>query len=131
MLYREGQIGQQIGQIGRRRVARGELLPSVFPAMQHAGLYLIGHIGPLNSATPTAWRIDAPAARVPVEYAGAVFTVENDAGIARLFQPCAARYSVKFNIIARVYSGAGPAAMAGEFCAHAFNGHLVPFYQKM
>jgi hypothetical protein len=59
-----------------------------------------------------------------------VFTVENNAGIARLFQPCAARDRVKFNIIARVYSGAGPAAIAGEFCAHAFNCHLWP-YQKM
>jgi hypothetical protein len=62
-----------------------------------------------------------------VEYGRAGFTVENDAGIARLFQPRAARYRVEFNIIARVYSGAGPAAMAGEFCAHAFNGHLWPF----
>jgi hypothetical protein len=66
-----------------------------------------------------------------VEYAGAGFTVENDAGISRLFQPCPARDSVEFNIIARVYSGTGPAAMAGKFCAHAFNGHLVPLYQKM
>jgi hypothetical protein len=66
-----------------------------------------------------------------VEYAGAVFTVENDAGIAGFFQPCPARDSVKFNIIARVYPGAGPAAIAGEFCAHAFNGHLWPLYQKM
>jgi len=64
-----------------------------------------------------------------VEHAGAVFTVENDAGIARLFQPCPARYRVEFNIIAGVYPGAGPAAMAGIFCAHAFNGHLWPIYQ--
>jgi len=120
MLYGVGQIGQQIGQIGRRRVARVELIPGAFPAVQHAGLYFIGHIGPLNSAAAAAWRINAPAARVPVEYAGAMLAVENDAGIAGLFQPCAARYSVKFNIVARVYSGAGPAAMAGKFCAHAF-----------
>jgi hypothetical protein len=66
-----------------------------------------------------------------VEYAGAVFTVENNARIAWLFQPCPARYRVEFNIVARVYPGAGPAAIAGEFCAHAFNGHLVPLYQKM
>jgi len=79
---------------------------------------------PLNSATPTAWRIDAPAARVTVENGGAMLTVENNAGIAGFFQPCAARDSVKFNIIARVYPGAGPAAIAGEFCAHAFNGHI-------
>jgi hypothetical protein len=85
----------------------------------------------LDSATPTAWRIDAPAARVTVERAGAVVTVENNARVARLFQPCAPRYRVKFNIIARVYSGAGPAAMAGVFGAHAFNCHLVPLYQKM
>jgi hypothetical protein len=84
----------------------------------------------LDSATSTAWRIDAPAARVPVEGFWPVFTVENDPRIARLFQPCPARYSVKFNIIAGVYSGAGPAAIAGKFCAHAFN-HLVPLYQKM
>jgi hypothetical protein len=61
-----------------------------------------------------------------VEYAGAVFTVENNAGIAWLFQPRPARYRVEFNIIARVYSGAGPAAMAGEFCAHAFNHCVIP-----
>jgi hypothetical protein len=85
----------------------------------------------LDSATSAAWRIDTPAARVPVEYARAVLTVENNAGIAWLFQPCAPRYRVKFNIIAGVYSGAGPAAIAGEFCAHAFNCHLVPLYQKM
>jgi len=59
-----------------------------------------------------------------VKYGGAVFTVENNAGIARLFKPCPARYRIEFNIIAGVYSGAGPAAMAGEFCAHAFNCHL-------
>ena len=35
-----------------------------------------------------------------------------------------ARYGVEFNIIARVYSGAGPAAIAGEFCSHGFNGHI-------
>jgi hypothetical protein len=80
----------------------------------------------LNSATSAAWRIDAPAAWVSVERTGAVLTVKNNAGIARLFQPCAARYSVKFNIIARVNSGAGPATVAGEFCAHAFNCHFVP-----
>jgi hypothetical protein len=83
------------------------------------------HNFPLNSAAATAWRIDAPAARVPVKYGRTVLTVENNAGIAWLFQPCPARYSVEFNIIAGVYSGAGPAAIAGEFCAHAFN-HLVP-----
>jgi hypothetical protein len=59
-----------------------------------------------------------------VEYAGAGFTVENNAGIAGFLKPCPARYRVKFNIIARVYSGAGPAAIAGEFCAHGFNGHI-------
>ena len=124
MLYSVGQIGQQIGQIGRRRVARVELIPGAFPAVHHSGLNFIGHTVPLNSATAAAWRVDAPAAWVPVERAGAVFTVENDAGIARLFQPCAARYRVEFNIIARVYSGAAPAAMAGKFSAHAFNGHI-------
>jgi hypothetical protein len=65
-----------------------------------------------------------------VEYAGAGFTVENDAGIARFLEPCPARDSVEFNIVAGVYPGAGPAAIAGEFCSHAFN-HLVPLYQKM
>jgi hypothetical protein len=59
-----------------------------------------------------------------VKYSGAMLTVENNAGIAWLFQPCAPRYSVKFNVIAGVYSGAGPAAMARIFCAHAFNGHI-------
>jgi hypothetical protein len=78
----------------------------------------------LYSATSAAWRIDAPAARVSVEYAGAVFTVENNARIAGLFQPCPARDSVELNIIPGVYPGAGPAAIAGEFCAHAFNGHI-------
>jgi hypothetical protein len=66
-----------------------------------------------------------------VEYGGAVFTVENNARIAWLFQPCAARYRIKFNIIARVYPGAALGASAGVFCAHAFNCHLVPLYQKM
>jgi hypothetical protein len=60
-----------------------------------------------------------------VEYAGAMLTVENDARIARLFQPCPARDSVKFNILPGVYPGAGPAAIAGKFCAHAFY-HLAP-----
>jgi hypothetical protein len=83
------------------------------------------HLFPLlNSAAATTWRINAPAARVTVENAGAVFTVENNAGIAGFLQPCPARYRVEFNIIARVYSGAGPAAIAGKFCAHAFNGHI-------
>jgi hypothetical protein len=86
---------------------------------------------PLNSATSAAWRIDAPAARVPVEYAGAVFTVENYPRVTGFLQPCPARYRVEFNIIARVYSGAGPAAMARIFSAHAFNCHLWPLYQKM
>jgi hypothetical protein len=66
-----------------------------------------------------------------VKYAGAVLTVENNARIPGFFQPCPARDSVKFNIIARVYSGAGPAAIAGVFGAHAFNCHLMPLYQKM
>ena len=92
--------------------------------MHHAGLYFIGHLIPLNSAATAAWRVDAPAARVSVEYAGAVFTVKNNAGIAGFLKPCPARYRVEFNIIARVYPGAGPAAIAGEFCAHAFNGHI-------
>ena len=121
MLYRVGQIGQQIGQIGRRRVVSVELIPGAFPAVQHAGLYLICHTVPLNSATPTTWRVKAPAARVPVENLRAGFTVENDAGVAGFLKPCPARYRVEFNIIARVYSGAGPAAIAGEFCSHAFN----------
>jgi hypothetical protein len=59
------------------------------------------------------------------------FTVENNARVAGFLQPCPARYRVEFNIIAGVYPGTGPAAMAGEFCAHTFNGHLVPLYQKM
>jgi len=78
----------------------------------------------LDSAAAAAWRIDAPAAWVPVERAGAVFTVENNPRVAGFLKPCPARYRVEFNIIARVYSGAGPAAIAGEFCAHAFNGHI-------
>jgi hypothetical protein len=58
-----------------------------------------------------------------------MLTVENNARIPWLFKPCAPRYSVEFNIIARVYPGTGPAAMAGVFGAHAFNGHLWPLYQ--
>jgi hypothetical protein len=85
----------------------------------------------LDSAAAAAWCIDAPAARVPVERAGAVFTVKDNAGIAGLFQPRAARYSIEFNIIAGVYSGAALGATARVFCAHAFNSHLVPLYQKM
>jgi hypothetical protein len=50
-----------------------------------------------------------------------MLTVENNAGVAWLFQPCPARYRIEFNIIARVYSGAGPAAVAGVFGAHAFD----------
>jgi hypothetical protein len=87
------------------------------------------HNFPLNSAAAAAWRIDAPAARVPIERAGAVFTVENDPRVARLFQPGPARDSVKFNIVAGVYPGARPAAIAGEFCAHALNCHIWPHYQ--
>jgi hypothetical protein len=66
-----------------------------------------------------------------VEYGGAVLPIENNACIAWLFQPRATRYRIEFNIIAGVYPGAGPAAVAGVFCAHAFNCHLVPLYQKM
>jgi hypothetical protein len=84
----------------------------------------------LDSATSAAWRVFAPAARVPVEGFWPVIAVENNARVAGFLQPRAPRDSVKFNIIAGVYSGAGPAAMAGEFCAHGFN-HLVPLYQKM
>ena len=75
----------------------------------------------LDSATATARRVDTPAARVTVERARAVFTVEDNARIAGFLEPCSARDSVKFDIVAGVYSGAGPAAMAGIFCAHAFN----------
>jgi hypothetical protein len=84
----------------------------------------------LDSAATAAWCVDTPAARVTVENGRAVVTVKNNARVAGLFEPGAARYRVKFNIIAGVYPGAGPAAMAGVFCAHAFN-HLVPLYQKM
>jgi hypothetical protein len=84
----------------------------------------------LDSATSAAWRVDAPAARVSIEGFWPVIAVKNDAGIARLFKPCAARYGIEFNIIAGVYPSAGPAAMAGVFGSHAFN-HLVPLYQKM
>jgi hypothetical protein len=55
-----------------------------------------------------------------------MLTVENNAGVAWLFQPCAARYGIEFNIIAGVYPGAGPATVAGVFCAHTFNGHISP-----
>ena len=100
--------------------------------MQHAGLYFIGHKVPLlNSAAATAWRIDAPAAWVTVERAGAVFTVKNDPRIAGLLKPCPARYSVEFNVIAGVYPGAALGAATRIFGAHTFNGHLVPLYQKM
>jgi hypothetical protein len=74
-----------------------------------------------NSATSAARRVDAPAARVSVEGFWPVIAVKNNASIAGLFKPCAARYRIKFNIIAGVYPGAGPAAMAGVFSAHAFN----------
>jgi hypothetical protein len=130
MLYGVGQIGQQIGQLCNCSAARVELIPGAFPAVQHAGLYLICHTVPLNSAASAAWRVNAPAARVSIERAGAVFTVENNPRVAGFLKPCPARNSVEFNIIAGVYSGAGPAAMAGIFCAHAFN-HLLPLYQKM
>jgi hypothetical protein len=50
-----------------------------------------------------------------VKYGGAVFTVKNNARVAGFLEPGAARDSVKFNIIAGVYPGAGPAAMAGVF----------------
>jgi hypothetical protein len=80
----------------------------------------------LDSAAAAARRVNTPAARVTVENGRAVVTVKNNARVARLFQPSAARYGVKFNIVAGVYPGAAPAAMAGVFCAHAFN-HCVPF----
>ena len=84
MLYGVGQIGQQIGQIGRRRVVCVELIPGALPAVQHAGLYFIGHMVPLNSAAATTWRVNTPAAWVPVKYGRTVLTVENDPRIARL-----------------------------------------------
>jgi hypothetical protein len=56
---------------------------------------------------------------------GAMLTVENNAGIAWLFKPCATRYRVKFNIIAGVYPGARLGATARVFGAHAFNCHLT------
>jgi hypothetical protein len=61
----------------------------------------------------------------------AVITVENDARVAGFLEPGPTRDSVEFNIIAGIYPGAAPAAMAGVFCAHAFNCHLWPLYQKM
>ena len=84
----------------------------------------------LDCAATTARRVFAPAARVTVERAGAVITVKNDLRIARLFQPGAARYRVKFNIVAGVYPGAAFGTMAGVFCAHAFNGHISPHWLK-
>jgi len=60
-----------------------------------------------------------------VENGRAIVTLKNDPRIARLFEPGAARYRVKFNVIAGVYPGAAPAAMAGVFCSHAFY-HLAP-----
>jgi hypothetical protein len=59
-----------------------------------------------------------------MENGGAMLTVKNNAGIAWLFQPCATRYSIEFNIIAGVYPGARLGATARVFCAHAFN-HFV------
>jgi hypothetical protein len=56
-----------------------------------------------------------------VKYGRTVLTVENNAGVAWLFQPCAARYRIEFNIIAGVYPGAALAAVAGVFGAHALN----------
>jgi hypothetical protein len=61
-----------------------------------------------------------------VKNGGAMLTVENNAGVAGFLEPCAARYGIEFNIVAGVYPGAGPAAMAGIFCAHAFD-HFVAF----
>jgi hypothetical protein len=85
----------------------------------------------LDRATAAARRVNTPAARVSVEGFWPVVAVKNNARVARLFQPGAARYCVKFNIIAGVYPSAAPAAMAGVFCAHALNCHLVILYQKM
>jgi hypothetical protein len=84
----------------------------------------------LDSATPAARRVNTPAARVTVKNGRAIVTVENDARVAGLFQPGAARDRVKFNIIAGIYPGAAPATVARVFGPHAFNCHLVP-YQKM
>jgi hypothetical protein len=78
----------------------------------------------LDSAAAAARRVDTPAARVTVKNGRAIVTVKNDARVAGFFEPGAARYGVKFNIIAGVYPGAGPATVAGIFCAHAFN-HFV------
>ena len=79
----------------------------------------------LNSAAATTWRIDAPAAWVTVERIRSGFTVKRDA-VAIGLQHGFVRYGVEFNIIARVDPGAGPAAIAGVFGAHCFNGHCVP-----
>ncbi len=79
----------------------------------------------LDSATATARRVDTPAARVTVKNGRAIVTVENNARVAGFLEPCPARDSVEFNIVAGVYPGAGPATVARVFGAHAFN-HLVP-----
>jgi hypothetical protein len=79
----------------------------------------------LNSATSAAWCVKAPAAWVSVKYGRTGFTVKNNPRVAGFLKPCPARDSVKFNIIPGVYPGAGPAAIAGKFCAHAFD-HLAP-----
>ena len=79
----------------------------------------------LNSATAATRRVYAPAAWVAVKYGRAMFTVENNAGVAWFLKPGAARYRVEFNIIARVYFGAALGATARVFCAHAFNCHFV------
>jgi hypothetical protein len=54
-----------------------------------------------------------------------MFTVKDYAGIAGFLKPRAARYRVKFNIIAGVYPGAALGATARVFGAHAFNCHFV------
>ena len=79
----------------------------------------------LDSAAAAAGRVFAAPVTVTVKNGSAVLTVKDNAGIARLFQPCTPRYRVKFNIIAGVYSGARLGAAARIFCAHAFN-HLLP-----
>jgi hypothetical protein len=78
----------------------------------------------LDGATAAAWRVNTPAARVTVENGRAIVTVKNNARVARLFEPSAARDSVEFNIVARVYPGAASATVARVFGAHAFNGHI-------
>ena len=76
-------------------------------------------------ATPTAWKIFAPAPWVTVERGGATFT--NKGYLTRFTSnPCAPRGRAILDLIARVNRRARARILALKFCLHGLD-HNLPF----